>query len=88
MVSSFETEMPTASGVFEPETAQPFMSPEIEEKIAETSVVSLIWLIKKTGQLISKNSHLQAEGRGFDAPQCRLLVVSFRKARHGNFQEM
>ena len=39
MLSSLETEMPTATGVFEPERAQPFMPPNIEEKLVENSKV-------------------------------------------------
>ena len=40
MQSSLETEMPTATGVFEPKTIQPFMVPAIEEKLVENSDVS------------------------------------------------
>ena len=33
MESSFETEMPTATGVFKPDSSQPYMPPEIEKDI-------------------------------------------------------
>ena len=60
MLSSLEMEMPTATGVFEPERAQPFMPPKIEEKLVETSKVNdmfrnkSIFVLSGTSQLVEQ----------------------------------
>jgi len=41
MLSSFETEMPSSTGVFPPEISQPYMPAEIEQKLAEAIRVRL-----------------------------------------------
>ena len=46
MLSSIEMEMPTATGVFEPERTQPYMPPKIEEKLVENSKVLIMFSLK------------------------------------------